>query len=93
MKNVCFSQRVSVPEDVLVNVLGGESVLLNLDTESYYGLDEVGTRMWQVLTESESIQEAYDQLLSEYDVEPEKLHADLSELVGELAERGLVEVG
>jgi hypothetical protein len=92
MTDTRFSQHVSVAEDVLVNVVGGESVLLNLDSESYYGLDEVGTRMWQVLTESESIQEAYEKLLSEYDVEPDKLRADMSELIGKLLELGLVEV-
>jgi len=42
-----FSGRVEVPKNVLVRFLGKECVLLNLKSEIYYGLDEIGTRMWQ----------------------------------------------
>ena len=85
-----FSERVTVPDDVLIRVLDGESVILNLDSESYFGLDEVGTRMWEVLTEASSIQAAYEQLLTEYEVEPAVLRADIDNLVGQLVESGLL---
>jgi len=44
-----LAARVSVPEQVLVRVLDGQSVVLSLETEKYFGLDEVGTRMWTLL--------------------------------------------
>jgi hypothetical protein len=47
--------RVTVPEGVLVRELEGESVMLNLNSEFYFGLDEVGTRMWAVLTNANEI--------------------------------------
>jgi hypothetical protein len=72
--------------------LDGESVLLNLQSERYFGLDEVGTRMWVALSTSESIQTAYEDLLSEYDVDAEQLHQDLESLIEKLVEHGLVEV-
>ena len=87
---VPFTARVSVPEGVLMRDLDGESVVLNVQTEKYYGLDEVGTRMWAVLTGSDSIQAAFERLLGEYDVEPTQLHADLERLIGELVEHGLL---
>ncbi len=87
-----FTQQVSAPDDVLVRVLDGEAVILNLESESYFGLDEVGTRMWTLMTESASIQEAYEQLLAEYDVEPAQLKADMEDLVRQLQENGLVRV-
>ena len=90
---VSFDQRISVPADVLVQELEGESVLLNLKSERYFGLDEVGTRMWAVLSKSESIQQAYDALLAEYDVEPDVLRRDLLHLIDKLIEHGLVEMG
>ena len=90
--DVSFSQKVSTPEDVLFRDLGGESVLLNLDNENYYGLDEVGTRMWDVLTTSTSIQTAYDTLLAEYDVAPEVLQQDITRLVEDLVAQGLLEL-
>lgn len=85
-----FAQRLQVPGNVAVRELDGELVLLNFDTESYYGLDEVGARMWEVLSQSPTIQAGVDQLLEEFDVDPERLRADVEALVGNLVEGGLV---
>lgn len=87
-----FADRVSVPSHVLVRFLNGESVLLNLETERYFGLDATGTRMWQLLTASPSIDAAFQNLLAEYDAEPEQLRGHLAELMGRLVENGLMEV-
>lgn len=87
-----FSSKVCARPDVLVNCVEGESVLLNLASESYFGLDEVGTRMWGVLTTSPSIQSAYDSLLTEYDVSADQLRQDLDGLVQTLLDNGLVEL-
>jgi hypothetical protein len=48
--SIAFESRVNMPSDVLVSEQDSESVLLNLKTETYFGLDEVGTRMWGALT-------------------------------------------
>lgn len=89
---VAFSGRVKIPNNVLIRELDGESVLLNLDSETYFGLDDVGTRMILCLSDATSIQAAYDQLLEEYDVDPQTLHDDLQTLIEELQAHGLVEV-
>ena len=90
--SVSFTDRVRVPRDVLISRLQEESVLLNLDNERYYGLDDVGTRMLSVLTSSDSVQSAWLQLVDEYDVDQETLREDLFSLVERLLEQGLVEV-
>jgi hypothetical protein len=87
-----FTDRASVPSHVLVRFLEAESVLLNLDTERYFGLDSTGTRMWKAVTASADINLAYHELLEEYEVEPELLRANLTELLGQLLENGLLEV-
>jgi hypothetical protein len=89
---ISFEARVSIPPDILVSELAGESVILNLNSECYFGLDQVGTRMWTALTNSESIQAAYDGLLAEYEVGEEQLRHDLTDLLGKLLEQGLLEV-
>jgi hypothetical protein len=89
---ISFSDRVRVPEAVLVSGLQDESVMLNLDSERYYGLDDVGTRMFSVLTTSDSIESAFEVLLGEYDVDREVLRNDLVSLIDKLLEQGLVEV-
>jgi hypothetical protein len=87
-----FDQKLIVTQDTLINVLEGESVLLNLKSENYFGLDPVGTRMWTLLTTSDSIQSAYEALLDEYDVGADKLRLDMQGLIEELMANGLMEV-
>src|ERR1041384_374481 len=87
-----FNDRIKLPNDILISGLQAESVLLNLDSECYYGLNDVGTRMLTLLTSSDSIGTAYDSLLDEYDVEAEVLRRDLISTIEELAKHGLVEI-
>lgn len=89
---VSFSDRVRVPDDVLISRLQEESVILNLDSERYFGLDDVGTRFLSVLTTSESIEAAYQALLEEYDVDREVLRDDLIALIENLSQQGIIEV-
>jgi hypothetical protein len=87
-----FAHRVVVPEHVMIRVLQGESVVLNLETEWYVGLDEVGTRMWEVLTTEADVEAAAKRLLDEYDVDEPRLRADLTQFIAELTSRNLVEL-
>jgi hypothetical protein len=87
---ISFSDRVTVPDDVLISNLQDESVILNLDSERYYGLDNVGTRFLSVLTTSESIETAYERLQNEYDVDPKVLRNDLLALIENLLDQGLL---
>ena len=70
----------------------GESVLLNLDSGHYFGLDEVGTRMWLLLTQHGQVEAAFYDLLDEYDVTEDKLRQDLLSFIDELASHQLVQV-
>ena len=81
-----------MPPETLVNVIGNETVIMSLKSQCFFGLDEVGTDMWKALTSSTSIQEAYDALLNEYDVDEESLRNDLERLIEQLVERQLIEV-
>ena len=89
---ISFSDRVKVPDDVLISNLQDESVILNLDSERYFGLDSIGTRILSVLTTSDSIEAAYSTLVQEYAVDSDVLRQDLLALVENLVEQGLVQV-
>lgn len=82
--------RYQKPDAVLVQELEGEAVLLNLANELYFGLDEVGYRMYSLVTTCESLGAAYQVLRQEYDVEPEQLERDFQKLVEELIASGLI---
>jgi hypothetical protein len=89
---ISFSDRVRLPDDVLISRLQEESVILNLDSERYYGLDDVGTRFLSVLTTSNSIDAAYQSLVEEYDVDRDVLRQDLVALIQNLLQQGIIEV-
>ena len=77
-------------DDVLISNLQEEAVILNLDSERYYGLDDVGTRFLSVLNTSESIEAAYEVLHDEYDVDPQNLRQDLLDLTENLLQQGIL---
>jgi hypothetical protein len=87
---ISFADRVTIPTNVLIRFLDQESVLLNLNTERYFGLDSVGTRMWQLITSAPTIESAYCELIEEFDVDPETLRSNLSDLLNHLIENGLI---
>ena len=86
--------RISVSTNVLFKELGEESVLLNLGNDRYYGLDDVGTRMWQLLSAHGDVATVVSRLLVEYEgrTDESKLRRDLDELIKKLAEAGLLTV-
>jgi Coenzyme PQQ synthesis protein D (PqqD) len=87
-----LTMRAVVPPHVLIRQLDGESVLLNLDSERYFGLDATGTRMWELATTQPCIAVAFEKLQEEYEVEPEVLRNHLTEFLSGLVENGLLQV-
>jgi hypothetical protein len=82
--------KIEISEDVLFQEVGGETVLLDLDSEQYFGLDAVGTRIWQLLGEGAGAEAVVEALLEEFEVERATLAADVSTLLDQLAEAGLI---
>ena len=87
-----FTSSITISPDVMVRQVGEESVLLDLRTERYLGLDDVSSRRWEVLTNGVAIDSAYQTLLAEFDVDPERLRNDLDDFVQELVKLGLVQL-
>lgn len=85
-----LNQKVTLSPDVISQEVSGETVLLDLESENYFGLDEVGTRIWQLIKETDDLKAIYDTLLQEYEVEEPRLQADLETLLGEISKLGLV---
>jgi hypothetical protein len=84
--------RVEVSPSVIYRDVSGEVVLLDLQSGVYYGLDPVGSRMWQLLMEQRSLDDVCSVMLEEFEVAGDVLCADLSRLVDELSSNGLVTV-
>jgi|ERR671911_2416451 hypothetical protein len=93
MKSV-VSERSTVvaAEHQVSSDLGGQVAILDLTGGMYYGLDEVGTRIWELIQEPRGVAEVQGVILEEYDVEPEIARRDVLTLLQELVDRELVEV-
>ncbi len=78
--------------DLLASDFGAEQVILNLKDGVYYGLEEVGARIWQLLQKPTTIPAILGALAEEYDVDPARCERDLRALLGDLVARGLVVV-
>ncbi len=89
---ITLETRITIPEQVMYRDLDGEAVILELESGQYFGLDEVGSTMWQRLEEHTQVGAALRALVTEYEVSEEELERDLLEFVGRLAEFKLVEL-
>lgn len=87
-----LNQKIIFAETVFAQEVDGEMVLLDMESENYFGLDEVGTSIWQAMQEYGTLQEVFNAMLEQYDVEEKVLKKDLIDFVEKLAESGLVEV-
>lgn len=93
MKTIAFlrpNTMLSIPDDVVFEVLEGEAVVLNLETGIYFTLNPVGTRIWQLIEEHGDLAKVRDAMISEYEVGEEALDRDIEALMRELVEKGLV---
>jgi len=87
---VTLASSLRVGEDVVFRELDGEAVILNLASGVYFGLDPVGTRVWQLIEQHGGLSEVLARLREEYDAAPDVLERDLVDLASQLAAKGLV---
>ena len=85
------SSRFSIPENVLAQELNGEVVLLNMNNETYYSLNAVGSQMWQLLTKGGDIETARQQLSQVYAVDETTSLQDIATFFEELLQEGLLQ--
>jgi len=89
---ITLAHRVQRLDEVLFQNLDGEAVLLDLSSETYFGLNEVGTRIWQLIETAPPLSEVHRALCAEFDADAARIEHDLLALVGDLAKAGLVAV-
>lgn len=91
-KAASMGSTVVAAQDQVYSEIGGEVAILDLRGGTYYGLDAVGARVWDLVQEPRGIGEVRDALLAEYEVDAERCERDLLDLIRALEGEGLVEV-
>lgn len=82
--------RVAIPDHVLSRIVDGSTVVLDIETGRSYSFDEVGTGVWQALTECDTARAAVIRLTSEYDAPPDTIERDLVALLEQLVSNNLI---
>lgn len=85
-----LTDKVTIPAQVMARQVGEEKVILDLASGTYFGLDPVGARIWQLMGEGKTLSEICDTMLDEYEVTRDALERDVIELAQELSARGLI---
>ena len=87
-----LSDKVYISPQAMARTVGDETVILDLASGTYFGLDPVGARMWQLMTDGQTLATICDTLLDEYEVTRETLEVDILRLTEELRAKDLVSV-
>jgi hypothetical protein len=83
---------VVATRDQVSSDLGGEAAILDLKSETYYGLNSVAARVWQLIRTPTTAREVWEAVAAEYDVEADRCERDVLALLQKLADAGLVDV-
>jgi hypothetical protein len=88
-----LQDRLRVPDRVSFRRVRDEIALLDTETGVYFGLDEIGARMWELLAELGNLEAVAQRMEREYEVSAERLRHDLLRLAEDLGAKGLIEAG
>ena len=81
---------LTVPPQVMSRLVGDETVLLDLASGIYFGLDGVGQKIWEAVTEGRSLGEAATAIVNDYEVDETQAQTDVIEFAKDLVARGLL---
>ncbi len=92
MTTLSEQSRFGVPDDVVFREVSGESMILHLGTGIYFGLDQVGTRVWQLIVEHGALADVCAVMAEEFDAPAQKIREDVGVLLEQLVSKGLLRV-
>ena len=91
-RDTLLSAQLRLPEYVVHRTFVAETVVLNLQTGKYHGLNPMGGHMLDVLAESADVRAAAERIATEYDQDPEMVEDDFVAFCNDLLDRGLIEL-
>lgn len=80
-----------VSEDAIANMVGGEAVILHLGNGTYYGLDTIGSLLWEELIAGKRPSDVCKRIANDYGVDRATVESDLRQFLAELVEHDLIE--
>ena len=89
---ISLNSVVAATKEQVSSDLAGETVVLSMQSAMYYGMDELGSRIWELVRDPIQVASIVDAIVDEYDVERDRCEADVRAFLADLAAKGLIEV-
>jgi len=93
MEKMQSDTKIVATQDQVSTSVSGESIILNVKTGLYHGLDPIGARLWELLVEPTTFGSIVGTVMAEYDIDADTCERDLNDLLAQLSEAGLIEIG
>jgi hypothetical protein len=78
--------------DIISSAIDSETILLHLENSKYYGMDAVGSRIWEILEKPIKLEAIINMLIEEYEVSKEQCEQDVYAYLAQLLEEGLIQI-
>lgn len=91
-KSISLSSTVNQSEDIVASDIDDEKVMMSIEKGQYYGLDPIGTCVWNLIEKPVQVSELIDALLLEFDVDRETCEKDVLVFLEEIKEDGILQV-
>lgn len=92
MKEITKNSVIERNPDMLASAIDDELVLLSVSNSKYYGMDDIGTEIWNKLDKATKVEDIVEQILAEYDIQKTKLENDIIEYLKELSKNNIIKV-
>lgn len=92
MTGISLDSKVSAVKDQVSCTLGGEVVILSMKNGTYYSLNPVGVRIWNLIHDPIGVHEIHNTIVNEFNAEPERCEEDLLAILTDMEKEGLIEV-
>ena len=88
-----LDSKYTIPSTVMLQLVDDETLLFDSATELFFTLNDIGSLMWEIMSESSTLRAVYDELKVAYDVPADQLETDIITFATALSEQGLLVVG
>jgi hypothetical protein len=92
LNSLTDSTEIVAADDCLSTTIEGESVILHVGSDKYYGFNEVGTYVWESIQRPRTIKEVCQDVTEEYNVEYDQCRADIEDLIRDLVDKNLARI-
>ena len=91
-KEITIETIISQIEEIVASDIDGETVMMSIENGQYYGLDDIGSRIWELIEKPIKVSDLIDTLLERFDVDRETCERDVLKFLNELNEDRILEV-